>query len=99
MKQLTYDDFEDAINSSERVIIEFSAEWCGPCRILKPILEEISKETDINVYNVDVDNEVELCTKFGIRNIPATLYYKNGELISKTIGTNPKQKILEQFNK
>lgn len=99
MKNLIYNDFETAINSAEKVIIEFSAEWCGPCRMVKPILEEISNETDISVFDVDVDEEVELSEKFGIRNIPTTLYYRNGELISKTVGANPKSRILEQFNK
>lgn len=98
MKKITINELEASINSAERVILEFSAEWCGPCRVVKPILEEISAETDINVFEVDVDEEVELAEKFGIRNIPTTLYYKNGVVIAKTIGSNPKSRILEQFN-
>ena len=67
--------------------------------MVKPILEEISSETDIAVFEVDVDEEIELAEKFGIRNIPTTLYYKNGKVISKTVGANPKSRILEQFDK
>ena len=98
MKQLTNENLEAAITSAENVIIEFSAEWCGPCRMAHPILEEISNTTDINVFDVNVDEEVELAEKFGIRNIPTTLYYKNGVQINKTVGVRKKSEILEQFN-
>lgn len=98
MKQLTNENLEAAIASAENVIIEFSAEWCGPCRMAHPILEEIANTTDINVFDVNVDEEIELAEKFGIRNIPTTLYYKNGVQINKTVGVRKKSEILEQFN-
>lgn len=99
MKKITPEStFESSINSSSKVIVEFSAEWCGPCRTMKPILEEISKETDISVFEVDVDEDPELAERFNIRNIPTTLYFKDGQLFDKTVGSKAKNKIIENFN-
>lgn len=97
MINITINEFETSINSAKRVIIEFSAEWCGPCRMVKPILEEISSTTDICVYEVNVDEEIELAEKFGIRNIPTTLYYQNGKLIDKSVGAQSRSAFLGKF--
>ena len=93
---LKFDKYDEAIKSSEKVIVEFSADWCGPCKIMKPILERVS-EKGIAVFDVDVDEEIDLATKFSIRNIPTTFYYKNGELIAKSVGVQMEDKILEKF--
>lgn len=99
MKQITNEEFETSIASNENVIIEFSAEWCGPCQVMLPNLQEIDETIDnISVFKVNVDEEDELCRKFGIRNVPTTLYYKNGVQVSKTIGLVNKATLLAPFN-
>ncbi len=99
MKEITNEDFASSIASNKHVIIEFSAEWCGPCKVMQPILEEIDNQNDdISVFKVDADTQDELCVQFGIRNIPTTLYYKDGDLIDKTVGPKRKEQILEMFS-
>lgn len=93
---LTENKFDDAVTSSEKVIVEFSADWCGPCKIMKPVLEKVSKQ-GISVFDVDIETEAGLVERFKIRNIPTTFYYKNGELIDKTIGVQTEEEILEKF--
>ena len=99
MKQITNEEFEISIASNENVIIEFSAEWCGPCQVMLPNLQEIDETIDnISVFKVNVDEEDELCRKFGIRNVPTTLYYKNGVQVFKTTGLVNKATLLAPFN-
>ena len=99
MKQITNEEFETSIASNENVIIEFSAEWCGPCQVMLPNLQEIDETIyNTSVFKVNVDEEDELCRKFGIRNVPTTLYYKNGVQVSKTVGLVNKATLLAPFN-
>ena len=99
MKQITNEEFETSIASNENVIIEFSAEWCGPCQVMLPNLQEIDETIDnISVFKVNVVEQDELCVKFGIRNVPTTLYYKNGIQVSKTVGLVNKATLLAPFN-
>ena len=99
MKQITNEEFETSIASNENVIIEFSTEWCGPCQVMLPNLQEIDETIDnISVFKVNVDEQDELCVKFGIRNVPTTLYYKNGIQVSKTVGLVNKATLLAPFN-
>jgi thioredoxin 1 len=99
MKETTNENFSSDISSNKNVIIEFSAEWCGPCKTMVPILEEIdSQNENISVFKVDADTQDELCNQFGIRNIPTTLYYRDGDLIDRTVGSKSKDAILSVFN-
>ena len=91
------DNFEQEVMNSEKpVLIDFWANWCGPCKMLGPVLEEIAQERDdVKVCKVNVDEEPLLATQFGVMSIPAVFIIKNGEVTDKTIGVQPKQALLE----
>ena len=97
IQKLKLEEFDEAIKSAEKVIIEFYATWCGPCKMMKPILEKIS-ETGIAVFEVDVEDQTELADKYEVQSIPTTIYFENGVQVSKTIGARPGSKLLEEFN-
>ncbi len=88
--------FEKEIVSSEKtVLLDFWAPWCGPCRMVGPIIDEIAEENeDILVGKVNVDEETALAAAFGIMSIPTLAIIKNGEVVNKVVGARPKQDIL-----
>ena len=82
---------------SKIALIDFSATWCGPCRMLEPVLEEVSEELkgQVAFFNCDVDQNPDLAQKFGIMNIPALIILKDGKLVANTVGFQPKENLLE----
>ena len=90
------DSFNDEVlESSKTVIVDFFANWCGPCQMIGPVLEEIAKEdANIDVAKIDVDESPELAIQFGINSIPALLVFKNGECTNTAIGFRSKDEIL-----
>ena len=82
----------DVLKSSTPVVVDFWAEWCGPCRMIAPSLDEISKEMDgkIKIVKLNVDENPATAAKFGIRSIPTLMLFKNGELAGQKIGAAPK---------
>ena len=89
---------EEVLNSDKPVLLDFWAPWCGPCRRVVPIVEEIAKErSDIKVGKVNVDTEGELAVKFGIVSIPTVLMFDKGEVIRKEIGYRTKQELIDVF--
>ena len=96
---LTLENFEAEVMQSEKtVLVDFWASWCGPCRMLSPIVDEIAEErTDIKVGKVNVDEQEELAMRYGIMSIPTLIVFKNGEAVRKTMGVQPKAAILGLF--
>ena len=87
---------EEVIRSEKPVLLDFWASWCGPCRMVGPILDEIAGErSDIKVGKVNVDEQQELAAQFQVMSIPTLLVLKNGEVVNKSVGAQPKAKILE----
>ena len=96
---VTFENFEaEVIKSDIPALVDFWASWCGPCRMLSPIVDQIAEErTDIKVCKVNVDEQEELAMRYGIMSIPTLIVFKNGEIVKKTMGVQPKAAILGLF--
>ncbi len=91
-------NFDEIINGGKPVLLDFSASWCGPCRMVAPILDEISEERDdIVVGKVDVDDEPMLSEQFGVVSIPLIVYIKDGKVVDQCLGARPKAQIEEMI--
>ncbi len=99
--ELTDDNFQATVLDSEKVsLVDFWAEWCGPCRMVGPIIEELSTEYDGKavIGKVNVDESRKVAETYGIRSIPTLLFIKNGEVVDKHVGAAPKNVIQEKLN-
>ena len=95
---ITKDNFNEITSGDKTVLLDFYAVWCGPCRMVSPIVDEIAEEkSDIVVGKINVDEEGELAQKFGIVSIPTLVVMKNGEIVNKAVGARPKEAILEML--
>ena len=96
VQHITKANFEELVKNSEKpVLLDFWATWCGPCRMVAPVVEEIAEERpDYVVGKINVDEEMELAMEFGIISIPTLIVVKNGEAVGKLVGYYPKQEIL-----
>jgi thioredoxin 1 len=94
-------NFEEVVVKSDKpVVVDFWAEWCGPCRMVAPVIEELSKEYSgkIVVAKCDVDSNPAVSAKYGIRNIPTVLFFKNGVIADKQVGAVPKSNFVNKIN-
>ncbi len=99
-KIATNTTFEDLLQDSRLVIVDFWATWCGPCRMLSPLLDEVEEAMSdkIVVVKVNVDDADEVAAQFRIMNIPTLLFFKNGQIVDKTVGAMPKSALIERIN-
>ena len=97
--KVTNENFNELINSENTTLVDFYADWCGPCRMLGPVIEEIANENkNINVGKINVDSHKELANHFGIRSIPTMIVFKNGKEIKRLVGFLPKDEILNRLS-
>lgn len=101
-KDITTDDFTDEVETADLpVLVDFWAEWCGPCKQLAPRIEELAEDFDgeMKFVKVDVDENQELAGQFGIRSIPTLLLFDEGEKVEQIVGSVPKERIREEIEK
>ena len=94
---ITKENFEQEVLQSEKpVLLDFWASWCGPCRMLSPIVDEVAEErTDVKVGKVNVDEQPELAGEFGVMSIPTLLVFEQGKLVRQAVGARPKASVLD----
>ena len=99
--KFTDDSFEDdVLNSEKPVLVDFWAEWCGPCRMVGPVVDELAGEYEgkAKIGKVNVDENSEISTKYGIRSIPSLLIFKDGEVVDQIVGAVPKNQLKKQLD-
>lgn len=96
--KLTSTNFdEEVLKNKETIIVDFYADWCGPCRAMGPVLEEVADEKKVRLGKINIDEEDRLAERFNVMSIPTIIVYKNGEPAKTYVGVTPKEKILEDL--
>ena len=98
--ELSEKNFDEVVSSDKPVLVDFWATWCGPCRMLGPVIEEIATEYEgrVVVGKVDVDSNQDYAAKYGVRNIPTVLVFQNGEVVGRQVGVAPKNTYTEALD-
>jgi thioredoxin 1 len=99
-KIATNTSFDELLQSEKLVIVDFWATWCGPCRMLSPLLDEVEAEMEdqVEVVKVNVDDADEIAMRYRIMSIPTLLFFKNGQIVDKTVGAMPKNALVDKIN-
>jgi thioredoxin 1 len=99
-KIATNTSFQELLQDTKLVVVDFWATWCGPCRMLSPILDEVEEEMSdkITVVKVNVDDADQIAMQYRIMSIPTLLFFKNGQLVDKTVGAMPKNQLIDKIN-
>lgn len=101
LKHVNSNDFEkEVLNNEKRVLVDFYADWCGPCKMISPVLEKISMEnSDFDVIKVNVDDNQDLAMKYGVMSIPTLIVFDKGNVLEKTVGFSSEQAIIDLVKK
>ena len=98
--QVQETEFDTLLKSENLLVVDFSASWCGPCRVVAPLVEQLAQEhQDIKVVKIDVDQDKPLAKRYEVRSIPAVLIFKNGELVENIVGVKPYEEFAEAVKK
>ena len=97
--QITDANFAETLNEGKPMVLDFWAEWCGPCRMVSPIIDELANEyaDRVNIGKMNVDENDEIVAQFGIRNIPTVLFFKEGQMVDKIVVAMPKDKFVAKI--
>lgn len=98
LENQTVETLNEVLTTNQLVLVDFMASWCGPCKAITPVLENISKDNDVLIVKLDVDKNDEIASNSGIRNVPTLKLYKNGVLSNTTYGMKNKQQLLDFIN-
>lgn len=100
VEKVTRDSFEESVLKSDKpVLVDFYADWCGPCKMLSPVVEQIAEESDAyHVCKVNVDEAMDIAAEYGVVSIPTLVVFQNGEVSARTVGVQSKQAILQMLN-
>jgi len=96
---ITDSSFDELLGAGIPLVVDFWAEWCGPCKMIAPVVEELAEEYSgkVNIGKLDVDENNEISSRFGIRNIPTVLFFKNGQLVDKQVGATQKSTLVQKI--
>lgn len=100
-KQLTAQEFQaEVLESSEPVLVDFFATWCGPCKMMAPVLDQLAEEVEgkAKVYKLDVDAARDIAAKYKVMSVPTLIFFKNGEVVDQIVGAVPKDQLVNKLN-
>ena len=100
-KQLTNQEFQtEVLDSKELVLVDFFATWCGPCKMMAPVIDQLAEEMDgkAKIFKVDVDEARDLAAKYRIMSVPTLMFFKNGEVVDQIMGAVPKDRLVDKIN-